>query len=405
MAPVARPSSEGAPDPLTRPPSDEEPPLRVIRDAVTWADAMATARKQHQPSNAPFNMVAMYNSYIDAIVLPDNDNFAAFSIPFDDHAVVRGHAVFDTATLCENRLYRHTVHMDRFVASARSAELQFPSQFRTGETPDDDSVKAKLTSILKTLARTGQVRNGYFRYILSAGPGGNFDIIDEKCTPAFYCVLLTAPEDKLSLGAVREFTMGGSIPAKPGLLATTKSNNYLLNSLGAKSSAEKGGHYGIWIDSGEILESSVRNVLFVFENGRVQTPPFEDADPGAAGLPASAQAPASRILRGCTIRRAVQIARELLAAGGGLGVEGAATAFRINEVVVAEKMYHPAVWEAHGGLREMVLFSGDIGVDAVVEWDGRVVGDGKPGPVARAISERIFEEARGGGTEWHEEIF
>ena len=139
----------------------------------------------------------------------------------------------------------------------------------------------------------------------------------------------------------------------------------------------------------------MRNVLFVFENGRVQTPPFEDADPGAAGLPASAQAPASRILRGCTIRRAVQIARELLAAGGGLGVEGAATALRINEVVVVEKIFHPAVWEAHGGLREMVLFSGDIGVDAVVEWDGRIVGDGKPGPVARAISERIFDEARG----------
>ena len=46
-----------------------------------------------------------------------------YTIPIDDHAIVRGHAVFDTATVVNGYLYRHRVHVDRFFESAEKAGL------------------------------------------------------------------------------------------------------------------------------------------------------------------------------------------------------------------------------------------------------------------------------------------
>ena len=48
-----------------------------------------------------------------------------YTIPIDDHAIVRGHAVFDTATIVQGHLYRHRVHIDRFFESAKKAGLDF----------------------------------------------------------------------------------------------------------------------------------------------------------------------------------------------------------------------------------------------------------------------------------------
>ena len=46
-----------------------------------------------------------------------------YTIPIDDHAIVRGHAVFDTTTVVQGYLYRHRVHVDRFFESASKAGL------------------------------------------------------------------------------------------------------------------------------------------------------------------------------------------------------------------------------------------------------------------------------------------
>ena len=46
-----------------------------------------------------------------------------YTIPIDDHAIVRGHSVFDTATVVQGYLYRHRVHVDRFFESASKAGL------------------------------------------------------------------------------------------------------------------------------------------------------------------------------------------------------------------------------------------------------------------------------------------
>ena len=48
------------------------------------------------------------------------------TLPIDDHAIVRGHAVFDTCTLACGRMYRLTIHLQRFLQSARAARIPLP---------------------------------------------------------------------------------------------------------------------------------------------------------------------------------------------------------------------------------------------------------------------------------------
>ena len=63
-----------------------------------------------------------------------------YTIPIDDHAIVRGHAVFDTATIVRGYLYRHRVHVDRFFESAAKAGLDF--NFLLKEKVDEENKEA-----------------------------------------------------------------------------------------------------------------------------------------------------------------------------------------------------------------------------------------------------------------------
>jgi branched-subunit amino acid aminotransferase/4-amino-4-deoxychorismate lyase len=44
--------------------------------------------------------------------------------------------------------------------------------------------------------------------------------------------------------------------------------------------------------------------------------------------------------------------------------------------------------------REMLLLGSSIKVASVVEWDGRPIGDGRPGPVASALLELLEQDMR-----------
>jgi len=46
--------------------------------------------------------------------------------------------------------------------------------------------------------------------------------------------------------------------------------------------------------------------------------------------------------------------------------------------------------------REMLLLGSSIKVAPIVEWDGRPIGDGKPGPAARALLELLEQDMRSG---------
>jgi 4-amino-4-deoxychorismate lyase len=109
---------------------------------------------------------------------------------------------------------------------------------------------------------------------------------------------------------------------------------------------------------GNVGESSNMNVAFVTPGGVLKHPRFD------------------HILSGCTSLRLLELARGLV--GSRLrGVE-------VGDVPLDEAR----------GAREMLLIGSSVKVAPIVEWDRVPIGDGKPGPVARALRELLEQDMR-----------
>ena len=133
-------------------------------------------------------------------------------------------------------------HLDRLLGSAAKAEIE-----------NVPWGKEELRSIiLETIAAAGRPSGdqAYFvRYWLTAGRG-NFAVSPKGCTPpSFYCAVHKDAHIKVPPG-VAAVTV--DVPLKPPLLATMKSNNYLLNALVAMHAARKGAQLGVQSEDGWI---------------------------------------------------------------------------------------------------------------------------------------------------------
>ena len=307
-------------------PSDHIP-LLTAEDVIA---AMRTLRM-----NQRVNFWAFYSSQLGGIVTDP----ALMVLPFDDHMVHRGHGVFDTASLVDGKIYDLDAHLDRFIRSAGRAKLTLPAT--------RERMKA---IIIETAARAGH-SDGAIRYWLSSGPG-SLELTPAKgAAPGFFVMVfagLVYPEHWYTSGLK---VMTTTYPIKPSLYAITKTTNYLPNVLMQMEAKEKGLDNGVFLDAqGNVGESSNMNVAFVTADGVLRHPTFD------------------HILSGCTSQRLLALAPALVTQGLVKGVE-------VCEI--------PA--DQARAAREMMLIGSSIKVAPIVEWDGQPVGDGKPGPVAKAL--------------------
>jgi 4-amino-4-deoxychorismate lyase len=292
----------------------------------------------------PVRYWAFYSSQLGGIVTDP----ALMVIPFDDHMVHRGHGVFDTAAIVEGKIYDLEAHLDRFVRSATTSRLRLPL-----------TREAMREIIVRTTAASGQ-RDGSIRYWLSSGPGGLGLAPAANADPGFFVMIfagLSYPESWYTEG-LRVMTT--TYPIKPPLFAVTKSTNYLPNVLMQMEAQESGLDNGIFIDeAGNLGESSNMNVAVLTEDGVLKHPRFD------------------HILSGCTSLRLLELAPALKPRKLVRDVQ-------VDDVPVAEAR----------AAREMMLLGSSIEVAPVVEWDRKPIGDGKPGPVARALRELLKEDMR-----------
>ena len=87
-----------------------------------------------------------------------------------------------------------------------------------------------------------------------SAPGSRF--LTERSTSAFYVAVYDSDSAIMTDGCVHEFTV--DVPMKAEILATTKSNNYMLNVLTKMASEDKGGSFGVLVDpAGNVAESCV----------------------------------------------------------------------------------------------------------------------------------------------------
>ena len=290
----------------------------------------------------PVKYWAFYSSQLGGIVTDP----ALMVVPFDDHMVHRGHGIFDTAAIEAGKIYDLEAHLDRFIRSAHNSKLKLPAR---------DEMR---DIIVRTAAASGK-REGSIRYWASAGPGSLGLAPAAGAEPGFFVMIsagLGYPETWYTQG-LRMMTT--TYPIKPPLYAVTKSVNYLPNVLMQMEAQERGVDNGIFIDAaGNVGESSNMNVAFITADGMLKHPKFD------------------HILSGCTSLRLLELAHGL---EGNLlrGVE-------VCDVPVAEAR----------GAREMLLIGSSVKVAPIVEWDAKPIGDGKPGPIARALRELLQNDMR-----------
>ncbi len=307
-------------------------------------DVLAGLRALRQ--RQPVKYSAFYSSQLGGIVTDP----ALMVIPFDDHIVHRGHGIFDTAGIVNGRIYDLDAHLDRFVGSAKRSRLALYG-----------SREQMRDLIVKTTAASGR-RDGAIRYWLSSGPGSLELSPAAGAEPGFFVMVfagLVYPERWYTEGLK---VMTTTYPIKPSLYAITKSTNYLPNVLMQMEAKQAGLDNGVFLDAaGNVGESSNMNVAFVTTDGVLRHPKFD------------------HILSGCTSRRLLDLAPALVAQGVIAGVE-------VCDVPAADAR----------AAREMMLIGSSIKVAPIVTWDGAKIGDGRPGPVAKALLTLLEQDMASG---------
>jgi len=309
---------------------------------LTTEEAIARLRRAVHPRAV--NFYAMYSSILGGIVTDP----ALMVLPLDDHIVHRGHGVFDTATLANGMLYQLDRHLERLLRSAEMARIPLP--FGT----------EKLRQIiLETAAASGR-RDGSVRYWLSAGPGG-FGLSPSECVgSSFYVVVFGGEAYPASYYTQGVKVVTSTVPIKPPFFARVKSTNYLPNVLVVLEAKDRGADNGVFVDErGMIAESSNMNVAFVTRDRVLRHPPFD------------------AILSGITVQRMLHLARRLVE-------RGELREIRIGEIPVEEGQ----------AAAEMLLIGSSIKVAPVVAWDGKPIGDGRPGPIAKKLLDLWYEDVR-----------
>ena len=320
--------------------ADSSTTLRTLSADEVLAQLGEIRRRQ------PVDYAAFYSSQLGGVVTDP----ALMVLPFDDHMVHRGHGVFDTAGLVAGKIYDLEAHLDRFMQSAARSKLCLPiSRAETREI------------ILQTAAVSGR-RDGAIRYWLSSGPGSLEMSPAIGADPGFFVMVfggLTYP-DRWYTEGVRVMTT--TYPIKPPLYATTKTTNYLPNVLMQMEAKEAGFDNGVFLDAcGCVGESSNMNVAFVTADAVLKHPKFDD------------------VLAGCTSLRLLELAPLLVR-------RGLLRDVRVSDIPVEEAK----------AASEMLLIGSSVKVAPIVQWDEQIIGDGKPGPLAKALLALLEEDRRTG---------
>jgi len=272
---------------------------------------------------------------------------AAAVSPFDS-AVQGGDAVWEGLRLYSGRIFRLEQHLDRLVGSAKALafaaipprELIVHEVRRTLEANGMfDGVHIRLT-----LTRGVKVTSGMDPRLNQSGP--TLIVLAEHKPPVY-------PTDGLSLitSSVRRFP--------PDCLDPKIHHNNLIQSILAKIEANvAGADDALMLDARGFIAETNATHLFIVDRGRVLTPRVVACPEGITR---------SAVLELCHANGIPCEERDL----------------SLTEVYRADEMF------CSGTMGELA---------AVTRVDGRVIGDGKPGPLTQRLSELFREMTAREGT-------
>jgi len=287
--------------------------------------------------------------YLNGQYLDDNKEKALISLY--EHGFLYGDGIFEGIRAYHGRIFRMRDHMDRLYNSAKSILLEIPHS------------RDELNKILlETVKRTG-LDDVYIRLVVSRGPG-DLGIDPRKCAKAAVYIIAGAirlyPEDKYKNG-LKTIVCATRRNRPDALNPQIKTLNYLNNILGKLEGIRAGVDEAIMLnDHGYVTEGTADNI-FVVDGGKLHTPPTHVG-----------------ILEGITRKVIFEICAEK-------GIDCS------ERVLVQYDLYKAG---------EVFLCGTGAELIPVVEIDGRVVGDGRPGPVFQRLLGLFRERASTDGVSY-----
>ena len=263
-----------------------------------------------------------------------------------DHGLLYGDGVFEGIRIYSGRIFEMDAHLKRLYESAKVIRLEIPMGA-------DELAKA----VEKTVEVNGVV-DGYIRLVVTRGVG---DLGIEPFTCQGGSLFIIA--DKIQLYPEQLYEKGLRVISAATMRThpltvppQVKSLNYLNNILAKIEALDADAQEAVMYNhEGYVAEATGDNV-FIVKNGMIYTPPVE------AGALAG-------ITRGVVIT--------LAKAEGIQVVETNLTRF---DLYVCDEFFFT------GTAAEVI---------GVIEIDGRVVGEGKPGPITKLLRKKFFEYAHG----------
>ncbi|WP_413587477.1 aminotransferase class IV [Bdellovibrio sp. HCB274] len=307
---------------------------------LTPAQIQAKLAAKNYPAQQAY--LAMYSTWWGGIVTEPG----LMTIPVDDHLVHRGDGVFEAIKVVTGRIFLFAEHMRRLQDSAEQIGLKLPMS--AGDVKD----------IISEAMRAAKVQDALLRLYLSRGPGGfttnPYDSVGEQ----LYLVvtsLKTLPSEKYEQGVS---IAKSAVPPKDPTLARIKSCNYLPNVLMKKESVDRGVDFTINIDSaGNFLEGSTENMVILDHAGNLIRPPL------------------FQILKGTTMMRAFELAEALVKTG---------QIKNIQEQNITESDIVNA--------KEVMMIGTTLDVLPVTSFEGKKIGNGTQGPVAKELNQLIRQD-------------
>jgi branched-chain amino acid aminotransferase len=288
------------------------------------------------------NLYAMYSSVVDCIVTDQS----VMTVPVDDHMVHRGDGVFESFKCLRGNIYNLNDHLARLQRSCDALGIAMPV------------TEKELADIIVQTVRAGNQPDSLVRLLVSRGQG-TMGINPYDCFhPEFYIVVdeLNKPESGELSGGVRMAV--SNIPIKPGIFAQVKTCNYLPNVLMKKEAVDLGVDFTVSLDeSGNLAEGATENIGIVTHSKELFMPPPD------------------RVLAGTTAKRAMEFAKQLKAEG-----------------LLSDAAYRPISLEMVHSASEVHVYGTTLNITPVTEFEGRSVGEGGAGPVAKRLFEMLKEE-------------
>ncbi len=275
---------------------------------------------------------------IDGTLLPPE----AAKVSVYDRGFLYGDAVFEVLRTYGGKPFAFDDHLARLRRSAESVFIELPA--------DEKTLKCE---VVHSLAAADNA-DSYVRIIITRGIGPLSLDPDTAEHPSRVILVepVVPPSRDAYMVGIAVVLLSTRRAVDDTIAAGAKVTNYLSNLLAVREAKARGAQEALVVDaSGYVVEGASSNV-FVVHAGSLSTPPVR------AG-----------ILAGIT--RA-----NILAAAADLGIPTAERDLLPEDVYGAEEVF------VTSSIREVL---------PVVRADGRVIGAGVPGPIARALHRRFRE--------------